>query len=217
MESVSGPIVLASIVTVLGIVGCFVSDTTGRRIFEYVGKPSASLAFLGLGFYTAGATESPVVTAFLAALGFSLLGDVALMGRTNVTFLGGLTAFLLGHVAFVVAFVLRGLAPWYVIGSLPLLVVVAVPVGRWLLPYVPDKMKGPVMAYMAVISAMVVCAIGTHGYAPAPELVVAAVMFFVSDLAVARQQFVEPHGWNRYWGLPLYFGAQLVFAAHILA
>jgi len=64
---------------------------------------------------------------------------------------------------------------------------------------------------------MVICAVGTHGHAPAAGLVVAAMMFFVSDIAVARQQFVVKDNSNRYWGLPLYFGGQLVFAANVLA
>ena len=36
-------------------------------------------------------------------------------------------------------------------------------------------------------------------------------MFFLSDLCVARDRFVSP-GWeNRAVGLPLYFGAQLLY------
>jgi hypothetical protein len=40
-------------------------------------------------------------------------------------------------------------------------------------------------------------------------------MFYVSDLAVARQRFVAQSWTNKLWGLPLYFGAQLVLAATV--
>ena len=36
--------------------------------------------------------------------------------------------------------------------------------------------------------------------------------FFVSDLAVAREQFVSEGFVNKTWGLPLYYAAQLLFA-----
>lgn len=216
MDVASTPIVVATVVTIAGILGCWAADLSGKRILEYIGKPAASLAFVWLGFHTAGGASSAPVQAFLAALGLSLIGDMALMGRTPKTFLVGLSAFLLGHVAFVVAFILRGVSLPYVLASLPVLVAITVPVVRWLLPHVPAKMRTPVIAYIVVIGTMVVCAVGTHAHSAAPELLLAAVMFFVSDLAVARQTFVVPNGWNRYWGLPLYFGAQLIFAANVL-
>jgi uncharacterized membrane protein YhhN len=217
MEAQTGPLLLAVFVTVAGVCGCFFADRSGRKIFEYIGKPSASLAFLGLGLHTAGDGGSAATTAILVALALSLVGDVALMFRTNAAFLAGLSAFLLGHLGFVVAFVLRGISVPWALALLPIALLVAVPILRWLLPHVPGEMRAPVLAYIGVITAMVVCAVGTHGHAPAPGLVVAAMMFFVSDIAVARQQFVVRDIANRYWGLPLYFGGQLVFAANVLS
>jgi hypothetical protein len=40
----------------------------------------------------------------------------------------------------------------------------------------------------------------------------AALAFAASDVAVARHQFVAPGFTNKQWGLPLYFGAQYLFA-----
>ena len=52
---------------------------------------------------------------------------------------------------------------------------------------------------------------GVHGGAGRWGLLLAAVVFFLSDLCVARDRFVSP-GWeNRAVGLPLYFGAQLLY------
>ena len=58
---------------------------------------------------------------------------------------------------------------------------------------------------------MVVLAGGTMA-ATGLQLVIAAVMFAVSDIFVARDRFVSPSVVNRLWGLPLYYAAQLIFA-----
>ena len=42
--------------------------------------------------------------------------------------------------------------------------------------------------------------------------VVGALGFFLSDLAVARERFVAKGFTNKLWGLPLYYGAQLLLA-----
>ena len=42
-----------------------------------------------------------------------------------------------------------------------------------------------------------------------------AAMFCVSDLSVARDRFVSPGFVNGAWGLPLYFGGQLLLAASV--
>jgi len=39
-----------------------------------------------------------------------------------------------------------------------------------------------------------------------------ALLFLLSDLAVARDRFVAPVFINRVWGLPMYFCGQLLFA-----
>jgi uncharacterized membrane protein YhhN len=83
---------------------------------------------------------------------------------------------------------------------------------RWLRPHVPAELRAAVHAYVAVISAMVVCAAGAVGGGATPEILLGAAMFYASDLAVARDRFVAPGFGNAAWGLPLYYGAQLVLA-----
>jgi uncharacterized membrane protein YhhN len=64
---------------------------------------------------------------------------------------------------------------------------------------------------------MVVGAIAAYraGALPDPQrtrLLAGAALFFVSDLAVARDRFVA-HGFaNRLWGLPAYYAGQLLIA-----
>jgi uncharacterized membrane protein YhhN len=206
-------VLIAATIVILGVVGCLLSLPTERRWTEWLGKPAASAAFLALA--ASRYDGSTPARWFAFALTLSAVGDLALLGRRSVAFLSGLGAFLLGHVCFLGAFLSRGVEPVAFAGALVPLSVVFLIVWRWLLPHVPARMKIPVVAYMAVITAMVAAAFGTHWRQPKVAWLLAALAFFVSDLAVARRRFVVPRGVNRLWGLPLYYGAQLVFAATI--
>jgi uncharacterized membrane protein YhhN len=83
---------------------------------------------------------------------------------------------------------------------------------RWLAPHLSDGMRGPVVAYAAVISVMGVLAVATAVDAWDWRIPTGAVMFVISDLSVARDNFVAPGFCNRLWGLPLYYGGQLLLA-----
>jgi len=48
-------------------------------------------------------------------------------------------------------------------------------------------------------------------------LLLGAVLFYVSDICVARQAFVEKSYLNPLLGLPLYFGGQVLIAYSISA
>jgi len=78
-------------------------------------------------------------------------------------------------------------------------------------------MKVPVLAYVLVISVMVTMAwsvfmesqVGIQGRI----LVLAgAVLFYLSDITVARDRFMEDRFSNKLVGLPLYFGGQFLLA-----
>ncbi|MCK6571936.1 lysoplasmalogenase [Myxococcota bacterium] len=207
--------VLATGLVLAGLAALLYGEFRGRRDVVWVAKPAASAGFLLLAL-AQGAPSHPVGLAILVALVFSFGGDVLLIPRDPRAFLGGLGSFLLGHVGFAAAFWVRGLdLPATGLAALAI-VPVAVVVARWLLPHVPSPMKVPVLAYMTVISIMVAASVGTAlrdgPSAFAWQWPAAAVMFFVSDLSVARDRFVAPGFDNRLWGLPLYYGAQIWFA-----
>jgi uncharacterized membrane protein YhhN len=178
----------------------------------WVAKPLASLGFL-IAAVGAGAVESAYGVTVLVALVLCMAGDVLLIPRgASRLFLYGLVAFLLGHAGFAVAFFGRGIDPTWTGTAAVALVPVAAIVMRWLWPNVPDKMRGPVIAYVVVISTMVATAVGAFPAAGDPRIVVGATLFWLSDLAVARQRFVAPGFTNRLWGLPTYYSAQVVLA-----
>ena len=88
-------------------------------------------------------------------------------------------------------------------------------VHRWLRPHVPDSMRIPVQAYLVVIATMLAVSVAAAQGSGRWAIAVGAVAFAVSDLSVARGRFVAPGFSNAAWGLPLYFGAQLVLASSV--
>ncbi|MDP7110565.1 MAG: lysoplasmalogenase [Myxococcota bacterium] len=198
------------LVTVVAMAGMIEAERQGSALARAVTKITASSAFVAAAVF-AGAFDSRYGTWVLVALVLSWVGDVCLLPKARAWFLAGLVSFLLGHLAFAVAFVIRGFDPRAVVVALALMMAPAVVVGRWLLPRVEAAMRGPVLAYMAVITSMVTLAAATVALWGNGVILAAAVAFYLSDLAVARDRFVAPGFRNRLWGLPLYYGAQLLF------
>ncbi len=200
---------IGTALAVLLLVGAEVRNRPiGRRWW----KTLASLGFVTIGGLRLCSLAAPTRFdyAVLAALVLSLVGDVLLIEES--TFLLGLGSFLCGHLAFSIAFVMRGVAwPTVLVAGVPVALITVVIAG-WLLPHVKGAMRAPVMAYMVVISSMVALSIGTVSAHGQWVLVLAASTFFLSDLSVARDRFVKKEPLNRVWGLPLYYGAQLLFA-----
>ena len=183
---------------------------------RYIAKPITSTAFV-LAASAAGAMDSRYGQMLLVALVLSWLGDVLLLSYKPLGFLAGLGAFLCGHLAFAWAFWVRGVDWTIALGVLAGLAVPGVLVGRWLLPQAPKKMRVPVAVYMTILSCMVALASATVAAHGGALLAVAAVMFYFSDLAVALDRFVRPGFLHRSWGLPLYYGAQILFASTVLS
>lgn len=207
-------LILGLVLTGGGLVAALSSELVGHRLMLLIGKPAASLGFLVVAL-ASGALQSRYGAWILAGLTLSLLGDVLLMLEGHLAFLGGLVSFLLAHVAYLVAFVVVGVS-WP--GSLIALAgsgLVAVIVIRWLLPNVSSEMKGPVLAYAAVISVMVSLAIGTLVAGRTALIATGAALFYVSDLFVARERFVAPSPTNQMIGLPLYYAGQLLLALSV--
>lgn len=187
-----------------------------RRTFYLPLKTVLSLLFI------AAALVQPrpltVYFAFLVGgLGFCLAGDVLLALPGQKVFRLGLGAFLVGHLAYVLAFVRisspRGLVFWS--ATVGVLIASAF-VFRWLEPFL-GRMRGPVLAYVAAISAMLIAALavaGNDGLAASGRAMVllGALCFYLSDLFVARQRFVAPAFSNRLLGLPLYYIGQFLLA-----
>lgn len=197
---------VATATTVLALVALLAGERRAAMAIKAIAKPIASSGFIAV-VLSVGLPTSAYAQAVMGALILSWFGDVLLLWHDRRIFLAGLVAFLLGHVGFCVAFVAHGVDTRTAAAAAVALTIVGVVIGRWLLPQVPAALRVPVAAYIVVISVMAALAAGTG-----PVVLGAAIAFYVSDLSVALDRFVGARFVYRAWGLPLYFGAQLVFA-----
>lgn len=196
----------------VAVAALLLAEWRGSRAGVWCAKPVASLAFVALALQS-GAIGSPYGTWLLAGLVSCMAGDLLLIPTERPSmFRAGILAFLLGHVAFAVAFLTRPLSWLGLVGAGLVLFGLLRAVLRWLRPRLAADMVVPVHAYVIVIGAMaaVACAVSLAG---GPWQVAAgALAFAASDVAVARDRFVAPGFVNRAWGLPLYYAAQLTLA-----
>jgi len=152
----------------------------------------------------------------LAGLIFCLGGDVCLALPQQKAFLFGLIFFLLGHVLYIAAFVQA--ASFSSLVWLPVLATLGASTGvyLWLRPHL-GRMHGPVVAYVVVITIMVCTAWGLSGnqslnISGRCLALIGAISFYVSDLFVARDRFVQASFLNRLPGLPTYYAGQFLLA-----
>ncbi|MCK4534564.1 MAG: lysoplasmalogenase [Syntrophobacterales bacterium] len=152
----------------------------------------------------------------LAGLIFCLLGDVFLALPQKGMFLAGLVVFLTGHVLYVFGFLrVTEIGQWAGMGSLVIIAVSGLV--YFLLRTYLGRMKIPVIFYMIVISVMLAGAwavFGDCGLAGSGKIMVfaGALLFYLSDLFVARHRFVKEEFSNRLIGLPMYYTGQFLLA-----
>ncbi|HMJ74721.1 MAG TPA: lysoplasmalogenase [Iamia sp.] len=184
-------VVLAAPVALVNWVGTARDD---RRLVV-AAKPT-TLVLLILAALAIDADDPTVRLWFVVGLVLSLAGDVFLMLPEDTElplppFLLGLGAFLLGHIAYVVgmagdldswSFVLYGVLVVAAAGG-----VVAPRIVGGVRRTSPELVV-PVLAYMAVISTMVVFSFG-RGSAVG---IVGALLFYASDAILAWNRFVSP-------------------------
>ena len=177
--------------TALSAVVDWAAVHTDRRPVEYVFKPLtlALLVAAALALDPAARRTGLVRRGARPVAG----DDVFVTAERPVR--AGLASFLLAHVAYVVGFVVAGLEPLGVAAGVALVVAAGLAVGARILRSArrsAPALAGPVAAYMAVISTMLVCAVGTwHAVA-----IAGALLFYVSDALIGYGRFVRshPHG-----------------------
>jgi uncharacterized membrane protein YhhN len=187
-----------------------------RPAIAAAAKLIASTAFV-LTAICGGALASRYGSVILTGLVLSWFGDAFLIGTSQRWFLFGLVSFLLAHIAYVTAFVNLGVARRWILSTLAPVLAIAAGVLLWLHPYVPPELLWPVRFYTAVISLMVITAVGTRGAGATPLIVVGACLFYLSDLSVAALRFTEPSFPTYVLGLPLYYAGQLCLAFSVAA
>ena len=161
----------------------------------------------------------PYTLFIIIGLLFCLGGDIFLALPQDRMFFFGLVSFLLGHVCYVIGFLwIAGPSKMTLIGVIVTLVISGF-VYTWLKPHLGTMIK-PVMAYILVISCMVIGAwsvLGMPRQSFMAQLLIfaGAYSFYISDIFVARDRFLKRSFINRLLGLPLYYLAQFMIAYSI--
>jgi uncharacterized membrane protein YhhN len=151
----------------------------------------------------------------LAGLVLSLGGDVALMFSSPRAFITGLILFALAHIAYGITLTLFAGLHWPDWISAAILLALAIAAYTYLAPGL-GNMKGPVIAYIVLISFMVHRAVSTFwsdAFSPAQAWMLAAgaVLFWISDLILAIVRFRQPFRHHRL-SLAAYYAGQLLIA-----
>lgn len=184
----------------------------------FITKPSLSFLFV-LAAWMQFTTEHTYKVLVLSGLVLSLIGDVCLIFPSRKMFLSGLVAFLFGHVLYTVAFFHQAVFGIWTGAGLLVVTVTGLAILSWLRPFL-GSMLGPVTAYIVAISFMASGAVSVLGdsllQSTGRWLVFSgAISFYLSDICVARQQFVKDAYLNRAVGLPLYYLGQFLLAFSI--
>ena len=191
----------------------------GQAWMNFVFKPVTTLLIIAWA-WPRGTDDGARRHWLRAGLWLSLVGDVALLWPER-GFLPGLVAFLLAHLAYIVAFT-RGLR----LGARPgPFVAYALVAGGllWLLwPGVPGALRPPVLAYVAALACMAAQAAGTWLAArggPAETWALRAALggalFMASDATLAFNRFSSPVPAAGFWILATYWLAQAAIAGSL--
>ncbi len=203
------------IVCTVGVLTSLIGEYRSNVLLVATGKFVAATAYLALA-WSLGAAGSEYGRILLLGMGFCWIGDMLLVSsNSRKLFLLGLVSFLLGHIAYIGAFATRGGSLFMVIGAGIVMAVFAWFVLRWLKPGLDDRMRRPVLFYVLAICVMMTMAVGTYAIDKNWAIPLGALLFLISDLAVARDRFITPGFINRLWGLPVYFCAQVVLAISV--
>src|SRR5262245_4821038 len=184
----------------------------GSALGVWLSKPVAAGAFVAAAI-SSGGLAWEAGRWLVVAFALSWLGDVLLIpSGTGACFRAGMAAFAAAHLAFSAAFLRAGVGVGPALAAAAVAAPALVAVARWLRPPLHGPFGIAVSVYLALIGAMLVLSVGAAATLARPGLAAGAALFALSDLSVARDRFVAPGLVNSLWGLPLYFGAQLLLA-----
>jgi uncharacterized membrane protein YhhN len=160
--------------------------TAQARTVERLAKPLALAGLLGVALATPASV--PGVEPWLAVgLAASVAGDILLLSPARLV--PGLIAFLLGHLAYIVALLhLSGSQVGLLVG-VAIAAAVTATVGRSLVRAAAGRGMGvPVGAYLLVISVMAIMATRTGS----PAAVLGGWLFVASDSLLGWREFAAP-------------------------
>ncbi len=205
------PVLVCALAVALLLVAEWRDSAPGR----WLTKPIAALAFLW--FAASGAAfESSYGRLLFAGLVLCAAGDVLLIPSARPAwFRAGVGMFGLGHLAYAAAFLTQPSSAAALGFAALLLAAAAGATYRWLAPHLPPDLVWPVRAYFGVIASMAALACSVTAAGGSLAIAAGALGFALSDVSVARGQFRGAGFANKAWGMPLYFGSQLLLASTV--
>ncbi len=160
-----------------------------------------------------GAWKSRYGILILIALILCWLGDF--FGPWN--FLLGAGFFLIGHFVLIAAFIVNGIVRqrlWYTIDGM---FVVGGGLAFWILPEVFPNEQWFVALYITFISLMVAFACAARGRLVVKYLAAGAILFFISDVLLALNRYMQMKVDYTIFGYPIYYSACIFFAISVAA
>lgn len=204
------------VVVIIQLTGMFIKSGT----VEMITKPLlvGSLLFYFL-IETKG--QRPDIKLWMVlAMVFCILGDTLLMFNRGdeFFFVLGLAAFLIGHIFYIFTF--RNIQKKNQLGFHPLkslLVLAYMMVILWLILPAANELKVPVLFYAVVISMMLIFAlqltkIGKFGWI----IAIGALLFVISDSAIAINKFCTTIPQNRWIVMLTYILAQYFIVSGVV-
>ncbi len=181
-----------------------------RCIFKTLLLPSL------IGLYLL-AAEQPNIW-ILLALGFGWLGDEFLLGRYHANFIGGILAFALGHICYIVG-MLSTRPGVHLIAALSVawIVIWLIGVRRFLIPYAPKNLKLLGLCYAALLAGT--CGTALYlaclsGFTAAYVLCFfGGLLFMVSDALLAYDKFGKKTRLGGFFVMATYILAQTALTA----
>ncbi len=182
---------LLSVALCAGAVDWWAVGTSRRRV-ELVAKPVTMATLVGVAA-VAGSAPGEVRLWLVVGAVLGLVGDVALLDDGETSFMVGLGAFAIGHLAYAVAALGTGfeLAPALAGAAFTIVLLAYRFVPRTLAGarrHGGDVLAGAVVFYAMVISLMVITSWGTAIWMAAAG----ASLFAISDWILGYQRFVGP-------------------------
>lgn len=186
---------------------------TGQIAYQPVWKTAMALLLARAAWYHRPLGERRWL---VTALVFSALGDFLLaLPGLRISFIGGLGAFMLAHLAYLRLFVpLRGdLRPHRLVGCGLVMGAAGALMGR----FWPNlgELSGPVTAYIAVLAAMACAALIAR--LPTPLTALGALFFVASDAMIGTAKFLSPFDTYQLGIWWTYCIAQVLLVAGVVA
>ncbi len=189
-------------------------------ILKIISKPTAAFGFVLVAILYG--IDSVYDKWIFGGLILSFLGDCFLLSLNKRIFLVGLVSFLIAHIFYAVAFFpfAEFTRQWMIFSLLPILLsfLFYIKIQKFLFTF-----KIPVLIYLIAINTMLLIGLsillaqsGMNEWTFYHTAFLGALLFYLSDLAVARERFVEKSFLNKSWGLPFYFLGQFLIASTIV-